>query len=234
MECVRCDYGESGIAKFPTKLVPDCGNCHGFSWLGRVLDRVNESCRCEKEQNNDQYRNDGPCDFNLCASIHLGRLALCVRRSAAELHDDVSQQTEDYDKNQPGDAEDEQREMTDRIRRRGARIGNACNGVVLRSRSAQPRGEEHAREEKGNARRSADDRRPIRLLHSLDDPHQASPLRLQVNQRSVTPIAVEDPNCLPTRTMQCSLHAIVSERESTNSFDLESYEARNQTNDSTV
>src|SRR5260370_24487635 len=234
MEFVRCDYAESGIAKFPPKLVPDGGNFHGFSWLGRVLDRVNDSCRREKEHNNDQDRNDGPCDFNLCASIHLRRLALCVRRSAAELHDDVSQQTEDYDKNQPGDAEDEQREMTDRIRRRGARIENAGNGVVLRSRSAQPHGEEHAREEKGNARRSADDRRPIRLLHSLDDPHQASPLRLQVNQRSVTPISAEEPNCLPTRTIQCSLQAIVSEREHTNSYDSPSYEARNQTNDSTV
>src|SRR6267154_361385 len=166
MEFVRGDYAESGIAKFPPKLVPDCRNFHGFSWLGRVLDRVNDSCRREKEHNNDQDRNDGPCDFNLCASIHLRRLMLCVRRSAAELHDDVSQQTEDYDKNHPGDAEDEEREMTDRIRRRGARI------------------------------------------------------------------AEEDPNCLPTRTMQCSLQAIVSEREPTNSFDRASYGGRKQSDES--
>src|SRR6202030_4712648 len=102
---------------------------------------------------------------------------------------------------------DEEREMTDRIRWRGVRIENAGNGVVLRSCGAQPCGEKHAREEKGNPRNSADDRWPIRFVHFLDDPHQASPLRLQVNQRLVTAIPVEDQNRLHTRTMQCSLQA---------------------------
>jgi hypothetical protein len=69
------------------------------------------------------------------------------------------------------------RDMTDRIRWRGVQIENARNGVVLRVCGAQSCGEKYAREEKGNPRHSADDRRPIRLLHCLDDPHQASPLR---------------------------------------------------------
>src|SRR5882762_749752 len=180
MEFVRGDHAESGIAKFPPKLMSDCGYLHRLSRLGRVLDCVNDSCRREKKHNNDQDGNDGPGEFNLCASIHLGWLAALVRRSAAELHHDVSQQTEDHKKNQSGDAEDEEREMTDRIRWRGVRIENAGNGVVLRSCGAQPGGEEHAHEEKGNARSSADDRRPIRLLHCLDDPHQASPLRTSI------------------------------------------------------
>src|ERR1700690_355056 len=109
--------------------------------------------------------------------------------------------------------------MTDRIRWRGVRIENAGNGVVLRSCGAQPCGEKHAREEKRSTRSSADDRRPIRLSHCLDDPHQASPLRLQVNQRLVTAITVEDQNHPHTRTMQCSLQAIAWERETTNRVD---------------
>jgi hypothetical protein len=174
---------------------------------------VNHSRRREKKDNNDQNRNDGPGKFNLCASIHLGRLAACVCSSAAELHDDVCQQTEDHKKNQSGDAEDEEREMPDRIRWRGVRIENAGNGVVLRCCGAQPRGEEHARKENYNARSPADNRPPIRPLHYLDDPHQASPLRLQVIQQLVTALAVEDHNRLHTRTMQCSLQAIASDGE---------------------
>ena len=80
-------------------------------------------------------------------------------------------------KNHSGDAQDEVREMTDRIRWSGARIENTGNGVVLRSCGAQRCGEKHAREENGNTHNPADDRWPIRLLHCLDDPHQESPLR---------------------------------------------------------
>src|SRR5882724_2146144 len=109
--------------------------------------------------------------------------------------------------------------MTDRIRWRGVRIENTGNGVVLRSCGAQPCGEKHAREEKGNPRNSADDRWPIRRLHCLDDPHQASPLRTSGDQRLVTAIAVEDQDRLHTLTMQCSLQAIAWERETTNCVD---------------
>src|SRR5882672_1843780 len=125
MEFIRGDDAETGIAKFPPKLVSDCGYLHRLSRLGRVLDCVNHSRRREKKDNNDQHRNDGPGEFNLCASIHLRWLAVFVRRSAAELHDGVSQQAEDHKENQSGDAEDEEREMTDRIRWRGVRIENA-------------------------------------------------------------------------------------------------------------
>src|SRR5712691_13185074 len=77
MEFIRGDDAELGIAKFPPKLMADCGYLHRLSRLGRVLDCVNHSRRREKKHNNDQNRNDGPGEFNLCASIHLRRLALC-------------------------------------------------------------------------------------------------------------------------------------------------------------
>jgi hypothetical protein len=102
--------------------------------------------------------------------------------------------------------------MTDRIRWRGVRIENAGNGIALRSCGAQPCGEEYAREKKGNPRNPADDRWPIQRLHCLDDPNQASPLRTSVKERLVTAIAVEDPDCLHTPTMQRSLQAIVRGR----------------------
>ena len=68
---------------------------------------MNDAGRGEEKHDNDQNRNDGPGQFNLRASIHLGWLAFCVRRSAAKLHDDVGQQTEDHQKNQAGDAENQ-------------------------------------------------------------------------------------------------------------------------------
>src|ERR1700690_229600 len=103
MEFIRGDDAELGIAKFPPKLMSDCGYLHRLSRLGRVLDCVNHSRRREKKDNNDQNRNDGPGELNLCASIYLRRLALCVRRSAGEFTDYVTQYTEDHTKNQPGD-----------------------------------------------------------------------------------------------------------------------------------
>src|SRR4029077_5987414 len=193
------NHTEPGIAEFPPKLVSNCGYLQSFSRLRRVLNCVNDSCRHEKKHDNDQNRNDGPGEFNLRASIHLRWLAVCVRRSAAELHDDVSQQTEDHYKNQSGDAEDEEREMTDRIRWRGVRIENAGNGVDLRSCGAQPRGGEDACEEKGNALSSSDDRWPIGPLHCLDDPHQVSPLRTSGERALVTASAVEDQDRACTR-----------------------------------
>ena len=75
MEFVRGDDAELGITKFPPKLMPDCGHLHSLCGLWRVLDRVNHSRSRQKKDNNDQNRDDGPGEFNLCASIHLRGLA---------------------------------------------------------------------------------------------------------------------------------------------------------------
>jgi hypothetical protein len=91
MKFVRGDHAETRIAKFPPKLVPDCGYLHRLSRLRRVLDRVNDSRRREKQHDHDQDGNDGPGEFNLRASIYLRWFALQVRGLAAELYDDVTQ-----------------------------------------------------------------------------------------------------------------------------------------------
>jgi len=66
----------------------------------------------ERATNNDQDRMMVHADFNLVLP-YTRRLMLCVRRlGCGQLHDDVSQQTEDYDKISPVTAEDKRREMT--------------------------------------------------------------------------------------------------------------------------
>jgi len=94
--------------------------------------------------------------------------------------------------------------MTYRIRWRGVRIENAGNGVSCGVCGAQPRGEEHPGEEEGQL--------PVaRLMIAGPIPpfalsRRASssiPLRLQVNQRLVTALAVEDQIvCTPYHAMQ--------------------------------
>src|SRR6266852_2147675 len=91
MEFIRGDDAELGILKFPPKLMPDCGHLHRLCGPRRVLDRVNHSRSRQKKDNNDQNGNDGPCEFNLCASIHLRWLTLGVRYSPTEFHNDIAQ-----------------------------------------------------------------------------------------------------------------------------------------------
>src|SRR5580704_3882004 len=91
MEFVSGDDAELGIPKFPPKLMPDCGHLHSLCGLWGVLDRVNHSGSRQKKDNNDQNRDDGPRQLNLCASIYLGRLTLCVRHSPTEFHNDIAQ-----------------------------------------------------------------------------------------------------------------------------------------------
>jgi len=77
----------AGNSEIPTKTdVPIAVYFHRLSRLGRVLDCVNDSCPSRrKKHNNDQDGNEwSQASFNLCASIHLGWLAVLVRRSAAE------------------------------------------------------------------------------------------------------------------------------------------------------
>src|SRR5215471_4709588 len=137
MEFVRGDDAKRGISKFPPKLVPYCGHLHSPFRLRRVLDRVNHLGCSGEQHRNDENGNHGPSHFNLRASIQLRWLSFRLSPSAAELHHGVTQQTEDDQKNQSSDAEDEVRQMTDRLRWCGMRFKDARNRVVLRSSHAQ-------------------------------------------------------------------------------------------------
>src|SRR5215471_4470947 len=145
MEFVRSDNAELGVPKFPPKLVPDC--CHIYSPCGLrcVLDRMNHlSCRGEQHRNDEDW-NHGPGQLNLCAPIHLRWLSFCVGPSPAELHQGVTQQTEDHQKYQSSDTEDEVRQMANPLSWCGMRLKDARDGVVMRSRHAQPCSEKNPR-----------------------------------------------------------------------------------------
>src|SRR5215472_237803 len=118
MEFVRGDDAKRGIAKFPPKLVSDCGHLHSSFRFRRVLDCVNHLGCSGEQHRNDKDWNHGPGQLNLRTPIHLSRLALCVGDPAAELHYGVYQQTEDHQKDQSSDSEDEVGQMTNGLRRR--------------------------------------------------------------------------------------------------------------------
>src|ERR1700756_4847128 len=112
MEFVRCNNTKPWKPEFPPELVPYNSHLDGCRRLWSILDGMNHAgCSGEKNRN-DQDWNHSPGQFNLRAAIHLRRLTLRVCPSAAELHQGVTQQTEDDQKNQSSDTEDEGRQMT--------------------------------------------------------------------------------------------------------------------------
>ena len=71
--------------------MPDSNYLNSRRRLWSILDGVNHpGCR-EKQDDHDQNWDDGPGQFNLRASIHLGWLAPRARDSAAEFHYDIAQ-----------------------------------------------------------------------------------------------------------------------------------------------
>src|SRR5437899_11642121 len=82
---------ERRISEFPPELVTGRGDLHGCRGLWSILDGMNNTGGSQKQNDYDQNRNDGPGQFNLCAPVYLGRLALSTRRFVAEFHDRISQ-----------------------------------------------------------------------------------------------------------------------------------------------
>ena len=69
----------------------DGDDFHSIFRLRRILNRVDYPCGCEKQNDYDQSRNHGPGQFNLRASVDLGRLATVISWALAEFHDRIDQ-----------------------------------------------------------------------------------------------------------------------------------------------
>jgi len=69
---------ELGVAEFPPKLVPDGSDFHSGRGFWSVLNRVNHPRRSQEQHHNDQDRNDGPGQFDLCTTVYLRRLFVAL------------------------------------------------------------------------------------------------------------------------------------------------------------
>ena len=95
------------ITKLPPELVSDGDDLDRILRLRSILNRVDHSCGCQKQDDDDQNRNHGPRQFNLRASVNLGRLPTVIPWALAVFHDRIGQQSKDNRKNQTRDRKDE-------------------------------------------------------------------------------------------------------------------------------
>ncbi len=72
------------VTELPPELVTDNGYLNGIRRFRRILYSVNYARRRRKQDDDDQNRDYCPCQFDLRASIDLGRFAVRPRLPAAE------------------------------------------------------------------------------------------------------------------------------------------------------
>ena len=175
MKFVRRNDSKTGIPELPPELMPNRGDLKGGSRSRSILDRVDHSGSSEKKYNHDQNRNDRPGQLNLCAPIHLGRLAPSIRDWVAEFHHDIRQQAGHNEEYHPGDGEDEKGQTKNGLRGCRVRFKYVGNRVVAwRIRGTQPGSQKNPGQEDKYSHGPAGDcppfcaaRRPEHSPHSL-------------------------------------------------------------------
>src|ERR1700730_9723056 len=75
VKLVRGDHAIFGVSELPPELMSDHCDVESRLRLWRVLNREDDACRCQEQNDHNQDRNHGPRQFNLCAAVDLGRLA---------------------------------------------------------------------------------------------------------------------------------------------------------------
>src|SRR5439155_22761079 len=119
VQLVCGDDPEAWIPILPPELMPNDGDVYSTRRLWSILDRVNHLGGSDEQHHHDQNRNNSPGQLNLCASVYLCRFAAVIRRSAAEFHDGVHQQTADDDEYDCRDGKHKHGQIKDRPGWRG-------------------------------------------------------------------------------------------------------------------
>jgi hypothetical protein len=106
----------------------------------------------------------------------LGGLALSIRLSVSEFHDDIRQQAGYNEEYRPGDKEDEKRQTKNGVRRCRVRFKYVGNGVIARRiRGTQPGSEKNSGQEDKYSRDSAGDCSPVRAARRFEHSPQSLP-----------------------------------------------------------
>src|ERR1700730_14332374 len=94
MQFICCYHAQIWVTIFPPELMSDCCNRDRVAGRRCFLNNGNYSS-CRHEQcDDDEDRDDRPCQFHLMAPVHLGRFPTVVILSLSEPHDGVKQQGE--------------------------------------------------------------------------------------------------------------------------------------------
>ena len=113
MQFIRRDNIQLRVAKLPPVLMPDRDHIQSAGWLWSVLYRVDDSRGSQKQNDHYQSGNDGPCQLNLHASIHLSWFTATVHCSPTESNDGVKQQCEDHEKDDSSNDKYKDRQVSD-------------------------------------------------------------------------------------------------------------------------
>jgi hypothetical protein len=97
--------------------VADHPHLHRVGRRRRVLDRDQAAGGDQEEDEDDQRRHHRPGELDLVAAVDLRRLAPVVAGPGAEADDAVRQQPADDDEDRRADAEHQQRQRVDLVRR---------------------------------------------------------------------------------------------------------------------
>ena len=106
MEFIRCDHTIFWIPELPPELVTDRGYIKRHVWFRSILDGKDDSSGGEKKHDHDQYRDYGPCQFDLRASVDLSRFGRRIRRACAKLERSKGEESTDHQKNSTSDRGD--------------------------------------------------------------------------------------------------------------------------------
>src|SRR3954452_1561959 len=95
MKFIGDDYVQARIAIFPPILVTGDNHLQSAGRTHGILNRVDHSGGRERQGYDYQYRDDGPGQLYLAASVDLGGLAVIITMFPPEPHDGVGEQSED-------------------------------------------------------------------------------------------------------------------------------------------
>ena len=115
VQFIRRNHFEIRVAILPPILVADHSDFDGAAWRLRVLNAGDHPRRRQEQNHDNQYRNHGPRQFDLSASVNLRGLAAIVSVPLPEFDDRVGQQAENDREDHPSDREYEDGQSEDRI-----------------------------------------------------------------------------------------------------------------------
>jgi hypothetical protein len=125
VQLVGGDHVVVRVAELPPPLVADDAHVQRVGGRGGVLDRDQRARGDQEEDEDDEQRDDRPGQLDLVAAVDLWRLAVLVARPPAEARHAVGQQPGDDHEDRRADAEQQQRQGVDVVRRRRERVEDA-------------------------------------------------------------------------------------------------------------
>jgi len=126
VKLVRGSNAENRVTEFPPPLMPDDAHAQSTRWLRPRLNDVNDTSSGKEQDEYNEDRNRGPCEFNRVAAVDLRRFAAVIAGAGSKSHDAVGEQACHDQKNYGGDRENKERDGIDLLSWGGDRLEYAA------------------------------------------------------------------------------------------------------------